>query len=286
MRIQGDTERPATRVRRAILGQVSIDRLNLDYAMSYDVDPLGKVCLCTVSSGTIAQQVAGQDEEVFGPGDTVLFTPPDKPYKGEIRRSCYDIIMLDPALLAQVAGQELAEPIDLGGHRPVSKAAADNLVKTIAYLRGVLQDPELAGSPLIVSAASQLLAASVLTAFPDQAHADERDQTAAQPETVRRAAAFIDDHADAAITLADIAAAAKVGTRALQYGFRQHLDTTPMAYLRRVRLVAAHADLVAAQGEHTTVTAIATRWGFHHPGRFATTYQEVYGCPPSRTLHA
>jgi AraC-like DNA-binding protein len=288
MSIGGDVEHPAARVERDLLGSVSIDRLNLGYAMSYDVDPLGKVCLCAVESGTIAQQVAGQEEHTFGPGDTVLFAPPDKPSTGEIRRSRYDIVMLDPALLTRVAAQEpgfSAEPIRLEGHRPVSAEAARHLARTIAYVRDVVRDPLLAGSPLMVSTSEQLLAASVLTAFPNQTHAPEAlDAHGVQTEAVRRAAAFIDDHADTTITLADIAAAARVSTRALQYGFRQHFDSTPMAYLRRVRLAAAHQDLLAARTEDTTVTVIAARWGFHHPGRFAAAYQDAYGHSPSRTL--
>ncbi len=57
-----------------------------------------------------------------------------------------------------------------------------------------------------------------------------------------------------------------------------------MAYLRRVRLALARADLVAAEPARDTVTAIAHRWGFHHQGRFSAAYREAYGELPRRTL--
>ncbi|MFG2603554.1 helix-turn-helix domain-containing protein [Streptomyces sp. NPDC048514] len=61
--------------------------------------------------------------------------------------------------------------------------------------------------------------------------------------------------------------------------------TTPLAHLRRVRLAHAHHDLVAADpGTGITVTAIAARWGFHHPGRFAAVYREAYRRSPHETL--
>jgi AraC-like DNA-binding protein len=101
---------------------------------------------------------------------------------------------------------------------------------------------------------------------------------------VRRAVAFIDENAHIDITVVDIAAAAFVTIRAVQTAFRRHLDTTPMAYLRRVRLDHAHRELLAANPAHETVTAVAYRWGFPNPARFAAYYRQAYGVPPSRTL--
>nr|WP_281251167.1 helix-turn-helix transcriptional regulator [Streptomyces indicus] len=95
----------------------------------------------------------------------------------------------------------------------------------------------------------------------------------------------MDEHAHTAIGLAEIAEAAHVTPRALQYAFRRHLGQTPMEYLRSVRLHRAHAELrnaVPAAG--VTVTAIATAWGFGHPGRFAAAYRRTFGCSPSDTL--
>ncbi len=56
---------------------------------------------------------------------------------------------------------------------------------------------------------------------------------------------FIDEHAHQDISTADIAAAAHVTIRAVQLAFRRHLDTTPLEYLRRVRLDRAHQELMA-----------------------------------------
>lgn len=87
------------------------------------------------------------------------------------------------------------------------------------------------------------------------------------------------------MTLADIAAATGTTGRAVQVAFRRHLDTTPMGYLRRVRLDGAHRDLRNADPTMgVTVAAIAARWGFSHLPRFTSFYQEQYGTLPSQTL--
>ncbi|MFD5409286.1 helix-turn-helix domain-containing protein [Streptomyces nojiriensis] len=164
---------------------------------------------------------------------------------------------------------------------PVSEALAAQWKRTVAYVEESVLALPVPGEPLVIDAVARMLAATVLAAFPSNARpdpvlADTRDAT---PETVRRAVAFIDSEPDA-----EIAAAAGVTPRALQYAFRRHLGATPMAYLRRVRLGLAHADLVAADPSRDTVTAIANRWGFHHQGRFAAVYRAAYGVPPRCTL--
>lgn len=104
--------------------------------------------------------------------------------------------------------------------------------------------------------------------------------------TVKRATEFIDRHADQNIGLTDIATAACVGPRALQAAFRRHHGTTPMAYLRWVRMERAHDDLVDADPTHgDTVGAVASRWRFHNAGRFAVSYRLRFGRHPSVTLH-
>ncbi|CAM5251084.1 HTH araC/xylS-type domain-containing protein OS=Streptomyces aurantiogriseus OX=66870 GN=GCM10010251_52100 PE=4 SV=1 [Streptomyces aurantiogriseus] len=221
----------------------------------------------------------------------VSIAPPDLPYSGRICNARYNITMLETDLLAQVAAGapgRRPEPVRLTGHRPHSPAAARHLRHSIGYLRDhVLSDPDIADQPLIASTAAQHLAAGVLAAFPNTALTDPTaaDRNDAHPTTLRHALAYIEDHADEPITVADIAAAAHVTVRALQYAFRRHLDTTPLAHLRRVRLSHAHADLLAATPlDGTRVTDIAARWGFFHPSRFAALYREAYGHPPHRTL--
>ena len=112
------------------------------------------------------------------------------------------------------------------------------------------------------------------------------ETTAAQPRTLRRAIDFIHENAHRDIGLSDIAAAIGVTPRSVQYIFRRHLSTTPLEYLRRVRLDRAHRDLLAADPAVDTVMAIAGRWQFGHPGRFSIAYKEAFGTPPSRTLRA
>ncbi|WP_432156437.1 helix-turn-helix transcriptional regulator [Streptomyces sp. bgisy153] len=277
-------------IRRDSMPSVTVDEIALGFDMSYAVTPLGRICLCLMHEGTIEDHVFQGVRDSFGPGDMVLFAPPDLPYAGRVRTARYNITMLDTALLDQVAATAAGrrpQPVRLTGHRPHSAAAARRLKSTIGYLRDhVLAEPT-ADEPLIASTSGQLLAATVLAAFPNTARTDPtaRDRSDAHSDTLRRAVAYIDDHADQPLSVAGIAAAVHVTVRTLQYAFRRHLDTTPLGYLRRVRLAHAHQELRAADPtDGTTVGSVAARWGFPHPGRFAAQYRQAYGTSPSHTL--
>jgi transcriptional regulator GlxA family with amidase domain len=140
--------------------------------------------------------------------------------------------------------------------------------------------------PLLIDCAAQTLAAATLAAFPNTALTEPtiEDRHDASSTTLRRAMAYIDTHAADEICLSDIADSAHVSVRAVQLAFRRHLDTTPMAYLRRVRLDHAHRALVAADPRHATVASVAARWGFANHSRFTAVYRETYGVLPRTTL--
>ncbi|MET7732183.1 helix-turn-helix transcriptional regulator [Streptomyces sp. NPDC005402] len=293
MRIgNGTPESSRARIHRSAIDSVSVDELDLDFDMSYAVTPLGRICLCVVHEGTIQDHVQQGVSDSFGPGDVVSLAPPELSYAGRVHAARYNITMLDPELLSQVAATadpRRREPVRLTGHRPHTPAAADRLRETIRYVQEhVLSDPTVADQPLVASTAAQHLAATVLATFPNTASTDPTgsDRQDAHPAALRRAVAHMEDNADRPLTVAQIAEAAHVSVRALQYAFRRHLDMTPLAYLRQVRLSRAHDELAAADPEEgNTVTDIAARWGFYHPGRFATLYRHSYERAPRRTLH-
>lgn len=135
-------------------------------------------------------------------------------------------------------------------------------------------------SPLVERAITDLTISVVLAS----AGLDHTDDRLILPATIRRAIAYIDDHLDQPITIADIAAASHMSARGLQDAFQRTLGETPMARVRRGRLARAHEDLIVADPSVDSVAAIAQRWGFHHLGRFAQLYRDAFRETPSQTL--
>lgn len=289
MRIGSTTTTAPTRIARAAAPTISVDRVDLGFVMSYDVEPLHMISLCDVVSGTVEGH--GPDAtatESFGAGDLFSLSPPSRAYGGTINRATYTVTMLDPAVLAQVASPAPgSDTVELTSHRPVDAAAARRVRAAIDHLdHVVLSDPDAVASPLVLGTATRYLAAQLLEAFPNTSVAgpgvaDSRD---AHPAAVRRAIAYIDANADLDLSPVEVATAAHVSVRSLQLAFRRHLDTTPMTYLRDVRLARARRDLsAAAAGDGASVTDIALRWGFTHQGRFGQAYRRAYDETPGAT---
>ena len=101
---------------------------------------------------------------------------------------------------------------------------------------------------------------------------------------VRRVEAFVDEHLNAPITIADMARVAGVPVRTLFELFKRYKEETPADLLRRKRLEAVRRMLVEASPHETTVTDAAMACGFVHLGRFAQYYSAEYGEKPSDTL--
>ncbi|MFB7892444.1 helix-turn-helix transcriptional regulator [Microbacterium sp. NPDC056044] len=169
------------------------------------------------------------------------------------------------------------------GASPVSRDLAAHWERVFQHVAGTLFAPG-PDSAIIEAELRRHALHTTLAAFsPAFVSALERSaQRTAAPRTVRRAIAYIEQHAHQAITVDDVATAAGISPRGLQYAFRRALDQTPMEYLRRQRLAGAHAELQEATG--AAVSEIAQRWGFASPSRFARHYREAYGRSPRETM--
>ena len=104
-------------------------------------------------------------------------------------------------------------------------------------------------------------------------------------DPVRLACRFIEANAHLDIALDDIARAASLSSRGLQHAFKKQLGTSPLGYLRQVRLTRAHDELLSTTpGRRMTVNEIARHWHFSHHSRFAALYLATYGHYPAETL--
>jgi len=268
-------------------GSFAVSDVTLPADLTFAVDPSDQVIISTLTQGTV-QVERGRDVGRYQAGDVLVGNAAHADVTFRTRDLGDRNVILPLGLLYAVAGTELGTPVPLRflSPDPVSPAARDRWAAAVRYVDDLLANPDAAASPLIITSAARLLAATALTVFPNTAltPAAPRDRRDASAATVRRATAFIDEQAGQDITVADIAAAACVTARAIQLAFRRELDTTPTAYLRTVRLARAHRELLDAAPGQETVTAVAYRWGFSSASRFSARYRETYGVNPKQTL--
>jgi AraC family ethanolamine operon transcriptional activator len=101
---------------------------------------------------------------------------------------------------------------------------------------------------------------------------------------IKKIKEFLVEFPDLPPTMADLCEVAQVSERTLEYTFQERYGMTPTTYLRFYRLNGVHKALRTADPASTTVTKVATDWGFWHFGHFASHYRKLFGQLPSDTL--
>lgn len=272
---------------RSQFGAFQADDCSYSFDLKYDTEPPDSILLCQVTSGAVETSLPHKEPQRFGPGQVFAFgAHEDVPVQGCVEQGRYHQLVIPRDVFDSFVAPNPEVPVRLLDSAPVSAAANRHLAAVINHVHQLVGDLEMSDAPLVTGAVQRYVAEAMLTALPSTALLEPtiEDRHDSTPAVLRRAMAFIDDNAFRNITLTEIAAAAYVTPRALQYAFRKHRDCTPMEYLRQVRLHYAHLDLMSGDRLNTTVAAIARRWGFAHVGRFAALYRQYYCESPHHTL--
>jgi AraC-like DNA-binding protein len=271
-------------------GPFQLDRAELDATVAFDFETKDEYFVSRVSKGGLRVIQPDVDERLVR-GELALIARPGVESTTEIAGFGQTVVTLHAKALREAAGFEPdSEALPtFTSVRPAGATLARTWHRAVEFLNEMLAgDPGVADAPLVIGSTNRMLAGLLLATFPNtatEAAPAGHDHDARAAGTIQRAIGFIESNADLDIGIGEIAAASGVSRRAVQLAFRRHLDSTPTAYLRRVRLDEAHRELAAADpAGDLTVTAVAYRWGFSSPSRFAERYRVAFGCSPSETL--
>lgn len=230
-------------------------------------------------SGVRATSIAGRTGVIFGPDAplSVRWSPDATQY----------VIKLPKELLEAQAARLAGRPLDEAGLAmaltfDLTGGPGQALLATAGFLYAELARPDgLASMPAARHEMESALMTQLLLTVPS------RITSALQGRPVHTTRSrigeimeYVDAHPHLELTSADLAARAGIGVRALQAGFQEVVGMSPTAYVRGVRLDRVHVELAAGAG---SVTDVAARWGFFHPGRFSRQYRERFGQLPSAT---
>ena len=164
-------------------------------------------------------------------------------------------------------------------------AAGTRLVTAITEtVRKYARFPELLENPWEVRALESSLLDILGSALERSANRDHARSASSRRCYVRKAIAQV-ENTDVPLTSLELAQAIGVSQRTLNYAFREVLEVTPNTYLQLHRLNAAHRDLIRIGPQSTaSVSEIACKWGFVHPGRFSILHNKLFNEKPSVTL--
>ncbi|WP_237570204.1 AraC family transcriptional regulator [Mycolicibacterium lacusdiani] len=287
VRILGFTRGTPLRHARYDGGEFTLDEVTLPRGVRLEAAPESGALVFEVVSGELRFTDDEGQSTLLSAGDSALAAS-GLPLTLHATQARIRIVGLAASLLRRVAGEQallFQGSLEFQHRLPVDQAANDTWARCLRFVLETVWPSASGVGMLLVDACARTLAAAALTTFADS----ERSVTLATddaqtPAQLKRAMWFINGKVDSDIGIQEIADAVHLSPRAVQYLFRRHLNTTPTEYVRRLRLHRAHQDLLAGSNGTATVSAIATRWGFAHTGRFAVLYRQTYGQSPHQTL--
>jgi AraC-like DNA-binding protein len=188
------------------------------------------------------------------------------------------------AISAPFAGCDLSPPRDSSIVTPPPAAmarlqrlhaAAAHIAKTEPH---IIAHPESARG--LEQALIEAMVACLATGDGSEEHGARRRHALIMQRFHRVAA----EHPDQPLYIPEICKAIGVSERTLRVCCQEQLGTSAKHFLLVRRMHLARRDLTRATRKTTTVTEVATRYGFWQFGQFAGAYKSIFGERPSVTL--
>jgi AraC-like DNA-binding protein len=188
------------------------------------------------------------------------------------------------ALVARVAGYDLAssaEPLLIS-----PAAAAIERLQRLHREAGHLaaNAPEMIANPHVAYGLEQALIHAMLDCLAEGRVQEDRSAQRQHERIMRRFRQALDAHPNETLYLPAVCAMVGVSERTLRRCCQEQIGMGPMRFLLRRRMHLARRALRETDPAQTTVTAIATQYGFWELGRFATEYRSLFNESPSATL--
>jgi AraC-like DNA-binding protein len=227
---------------------------------------------------------------ISGPGSATVFAPEGLgrgQWDAGSRMICLKIDRSAVAdVLSDALGWQVTSQVDFTPVIPTDAARTQSWIHMLVSFKeqffradSLLNQP-LVGLPFVESLVRGFLLAA------EHPHLDAllREERLGAPRAIRTAVDIIEAEAHLPLTLSSVAVRSHISVRTLQHGFRRYIGTSPMSYLREVRLRRAHETLLKSDPSVVTVASVAYQWGFSNLGRFAAAHAARYRETPSEAL--
>jgi AraC-like DNA-binding protein len=175
--------------------------------------------------------------------------------------------------------------------QPVIQVPEERLTEVrnqlLALFSHAVANPHLISTP----AAEKMLEHSIIGALLELINDPECDKSqrlssSTQSFIVDKCHHIAMSSGDMPITILDLCERLHTSPRTIQNSFNAVAQTTPVDYLRAIRLNAVRRQLISTTSMDLSVGQAAANWGFFHLSHFASAYKRLFGELPSQTPRA
>jgi AraC-like DNA-binding protein len=188
------------------------------------------------------------------------------------------------ALGKAISGRELMPPSFT--HRVKPSTYVLSRLRTVHEAAGHLANtaPDILAKPEVARAIEEALVEAMVLCLARGETAGVRSTHVHYATVIRRFEEFIQANPGEPLYLSQLCAATGVSARTLLAICHEHLRMGPKRYLVLRRMHFARRALLMADPAKTTVTEIASDFGFWEFGRFSVAYRSLFGETPSSSL--
>jgi AraC family transcriptional regulator, ethanolamine operon transcriptional activator len=255
--------------------------------VQHGVAPRGKMCFAvpiTVPGSTRMQGREVDDSSLFflHGGEEFMF---HMPMGMELLSITFERDWFEQALAQTGSAKEISQLL----RQPVIRVSSQRFAQARRRLLAVFsqalanEEPDSTHDPVL----EQVMLGELLQLMTDPA-CDKQQRIASSTRSFivekchRLAAAQMID----VPSVSDLCQRLQVSRRTVQNSFRSIAETTPLNYLRSVRLNGVRRTLMSTPASHLSIGDAAAQWGFYHLSHFAAEYQELFAELPSHTARA
>ncbi len=245
----------------------------------------GRAIIAFPTQPGLRQSWSGADLQ---PSNIIQFKPGGSYYQGSAGASAYGSMSLPLADMAAfgaaIAGRELLAPGDPQILTPPPSAMTK--LQRLHAAAGFLAEtaPEIVANPDAARGLEQALIEAMVGCMTVAETDEDRASQRRHERIMRRFHLLMSEKSDEPLYLPEICKAIRVSERTLRMCCQEQLGMSPKQFLIRRRMHMVRRDLTRAKSTATTVTEIATHYGFWDFGRFAGRYKALFGELPSATL--
>jgi AraC-like DNA-binding protein len=145
--------------------------------------------------------------------------------------------------------------------------------------------PDILAKPEVARAMEQALVEAMVLCTADGHSDNMRSVQRHRPSVMRRLEETLEAKSEEPLYMAELCAAVGASYWTLRDCCLEYLGMSPKRYLWMRRMNLARRALQRADAENTTVTDVATNYGFWELGRFSVAYRSLFGESPSAALH-
>jgi AraC-like DNA-binding protein len=257
--------------------------------VQHGVAPRGKMCFAVPITvpGTIRMQGREVDDSslfFLQGGEEFMF---HMPLGMELLAITFERDLFEQALAQTASAKEISQLL----RQPVIKVSTQRYAEArhrmLAAFSQTLLSEELDNSQDREMALEQTMLGELLQLMTDPAcDKQQRTPSSTRSYIVEKCHRLATAQLNNVPSVDELCQRLQVSRRTVQNSFRSVTETTPVNYLRSVRLNGVRRTLMSTPASRLSIGDAAAQWGFYHLSHFAAEYQALFAELPSQTARA